>query len=417
MARNAKRKGDFGRAGRLARQAYRFSPQCPASFRRLAKFFTFEIDPNKADADEHWGVDALLSDADEEVLGRLSEKYQKLIAFSLIRRRKPVPEPLRHAIAGRYDDDSVILKQLFSDPDGHVHGLIKALCEHNGFPAPPFIRGRAGVDAVGFPSCQPSHGDKVTVAMTAFNVEETIEQAIRSVTNQTWRNLELFIVDDASTDRTGAIIEEYAAIDDRIVALHNSANFGTYCSKNRALERATGRWFTCHDADDWSHPLKIERQVEALIRKNTVSNTSRWIRSGTESPVYMYRFDGYSFAHRNYSSLLFHTDTVRDAIGYYDSVRVSADSEFLARLTAKFGPKELRDEHELLSIGRVRAESLTTTEGLEVGFGNMSISRRIYYENYCRWHQTSKSHYIPMNHHPRKFDVPEALIASHKRRQ
>jgi glycosyltransferase involved in cell wall biosynthesis len=318
---------------------------------------------------------------------------------------------LRRSIAARNDDDSLILEQLTQNPDVDVYRLLIPLFERHGLPVPPLVPEGAGIDRFGFPDCPPALGDKITVAMTAFNADRTIEHAIRSVVNQTWRNLEIFIVDDASTDGTAAVIEKYAAIDDRIVPLHNPVNIGTYCSKNRALEGATGRWFTCHDADDWSHPMKIERQVEALIRTDAVANTSQWIRSGLSFPVRL--GDRAEFVYRNYSSLMFQTAPVRDYLGFYDSVLVSADAEFIERLQKKFGCQGLRDERYFASLGRIQPGALTSTEKFKVEFRKTSNYRREYFKNFRQWHRDSDSLYIPINHEPRKFFAPVALIPSH----
>lgn len=409
LARGAAREGDAARAARLVRRGSRFSQSPGKAIRLFAKYLTQDSDPNSEHSRDHAGIDALLAQLDETELPRLRENTQRIVAFSLVRRGKPLPQALRDAIAARDDDDSMILMWLAKHPDLDIHRLLCPLFERHDLSRPPAIAEGAGIDRLGFPDCPPVHGDKVTVAMTAFNAEHTIEHAIRSVINQTWRNLELFIIDDNSTDETAAIIEEYAARDPRIVALHNPANIGTYCSKNRALERATGRWFTCHDSDDWSHPMKIERQVDALTRAGAVASTSRWVRSGPVFPIRLRDTGG--FVHRNCSSLLFDTDAVREALGYFDSVKVSADVEMLGRLRAAFGEGALHDHPAVLAIGRTQAGSLTTVEKFEVKFRKVSAYRQIYAENYRRWHGSSNALYIPIRHEPRKFPAPKAVIA------
>jgi len=412
LAHVAAEKGDRARVTRFLQQAGRFPRYRRKTVKRLAKYLLLDADadPNREDARAHAGIDALLGQIDEVEFPMLRDRYQGVVAFSLIRRGKPLPESLRTIFASRDDDDAVIMMRLADDPHADVHTLLKPIFERHGLPVPPLIADGSGVDRFGFPDCPPAHGDKVTVAMTAFNAERTIEHAIRSVVNQTWRNLEIFIIDDNSTDGTAAIIERYASMDDRIIPLHNANNMGTYRAKNRALERATGRWFTCHDADDWSHPMKIERQVEALRRSDLVANTSQWVRSSSAFPVRLR--DRGSFIYRNCSSLLFRTDTVRDSIGYYDSVKVNADVEMIDRLATAFGERQLRDERLFLAIGRVQVGTLTSAEKFEVGFRKKSQLRKIYTASYRRWHRTSKALYIPIKHEPRRFPAPEALIAS-----
>ena len=68
----------------------------------------------------------------------------------------------------------------------------------------------------------------ISVLMATYNDENTILSAIKSIQNQTYKNLELFVLDDASTDRSWAIALAYAAMDPRIKAYRNETNLGDY---------------------------------------------------------------------------------------------------------------------------------------------------------------------------------------------
>ena len=105
----------------------------------------------------------------------------------------------------------------------------------------------------------------ISVIMTAYNVAQYIEIAIESVLGQTWRNLELIVVDDVSSDNTVAIVEGMMQKDNRIRLIRNEANSGTYVGRNKAYQIAQGEFITCHDSDDWAHPEKLERQVSVLL--------------------------------------------------------------------------------------------------------------------------------------------------------
>jgi glycosyltransferase involved in cell wall biosynthesis len=76
---------------------------------------------------------------------------------------------------------------------------------------------------------------RVSVIMPAFNSETTLAIAAGSILNQSWRNLELINVDDASTDRTWPILNKLASQAQRVCILRNSVNVGPYVSKDRAL--------------------------------------------------------------------------------------------------------------------------------------------------------------------------------------
>jgi len=103
-------------------------------------------------------------------------------------------------------------------------------------------------------------GPLVSVLMTTFNTGERASAAIQSLLNQTYRNLEIVVVDDASQDDTPDLIATWARKDARVRLLRLPKNGGTFLAKNVGLTAARGDFVTCHDSDDWSHPLKIELQ-------------------------------------------------------------------------------------------------------------------------------------------------------------
>src|SRR5690606_4608729 len=107
-------------------------------------------------------------------------------------------------------------------------------------------------------------GPTVSVAMSCFNAAMTLAPAMESVLAQSYRSIELLVVDDCSTDDSVAIAEQIAARDDRVRVVRMDRNGGTYAARNRALELATGEFFVCNDADDFAHPQRIEHLVAAL---------------------------------------------------------------------------------------------------------------------------------------------------------
>jgi glycosyltransferase involved in cell wall biosynthesis len=103
----------------------------------------------------------------------------------------------------------------------------------------------------------------VSVVMGAFNAEPYIRESLLSAVEQTYPALEIIVVDDGSTDRTGDIVAEIAATDPRI-RLIRQANMGVAAARNRAIEAASGEFIAPLDADDLWAPTKIERQVQRL---------------------------------------------------------------------------------------------------------------------------------------------------------
>lgn len=103
----------------------------------------------------------------------------------------------------------------------------------------------------------------VSVIVPAFNAEAFLADAVRSALAQTWKTLEVVVVDDGSTDRTGAIAHELAAADGRVRVLHGP-NKGVSAARNQGIAAASGSLLCFLDADDVYLPDKVERQVAFL---------------------------------------------------------------------------------------------------------------------------------------------------------
>jgi glycosyltransferase involved in cell wall biosynthesis len=110
----------------------------------------------------------------------------------------------------------------------------------------------------------------VSVLMTAYNAERYISLAIESILNQTYDNFEFIIIEDCSKDNTWDVIKEYAKEDKRIIAKRNEVNLNAGGSSNKGLEMCKGKYIVRMDADDWSFPDRIERQVEFMEENEKV---------------------------------------------------------------------------------------------------------------------------------------------------
>ncbi|WCP13563.1 hypothetical protein sphantq_01992 [Sphingobium sp. AntQ-1] len=103
---------------------------------------------------------------------------------------------------------------------------------------------------------------KVTVIMSAFNPDiPLMEQAVASVMNQSHRNVELIIIDDASAPELAAEISTIAGRFDNCSLIRLETNAGPYIGRNLAIEQATGDYIAIHDADDWAHPDRLRAQL------------------------------------------------------------------------------------------------------------------------------------------------------------
>jgi teichuronic acid biosynthesis glycosyltransferase TuaG len=101
----------------------------------------------------------------------------------------------------------------------------------------------------------------VSVIMPVHDAEDTVEQAIRSVQAQTMTDWELLAVDDASSDRSWDVLTRFAGDDERIVPIRSEEPLGAAGARNRAIERARGRWVAFLDSDDLWLPGKLDAQV------------------------------------------------------------------------------------------------------------------------------------------------------------
>ena len=106
----------------------------------------------------------------------------------------------------------------------------------------------------------------VSIVMPSFNTGNYIALAIDSVLAQTYKNWELLIVDDCSSDDTNEIVKPYLS-DRRIKYLINEKNSGAAVSRNRALREAKGRWIAFLDSDDLWMSEKLENQIR-FMEKN-----------------------------------------------------------------------------------------------------------------------------------------------------
>ncbi len=201
----------------------------------------------------------------------------------------------------------------------------------------------------------------VSIIVPFFNAESTIRTALESLLSQTWHNIEILAVDDQSTDSSCDVVREFAERDPRVTLLHTPFNAGPYVARNLALTRAQGEFITCHDADDWSHPQKIEIQVGKLIQSPsaTLANISMQTRAFSNLSFYR-RGNRQGYVAPNCSSLLFRKSPVFEALGFWDSVRFGADDELLSRLYQIFGSESvLILDNYFCSIQRQHEESLT----------------------------------------------------------
>ena len=107
---------------------------------------------------------------------------------------------------------------------------------------------------------------KVSVIMSVYNIGkmEILDAAIKSILNQNFRDFELIICDDASTDDTFDTLKKLSRTDDRIILLHNSVNLKAGGARNRCIDISKGDYIAIMDGDDISEHTRLFKQVQFL---------------------------------------------------------------------------------------------------------------------------------------------------------
>lgn len=104
----------------------------------------------------------------------------------------------------------------------------------------------------------------ISIIVPVYNVEKYLPKCIESLMNQTYRDIEIILVDDGSPDTCGMICDEYAKKDSRIIVIHQK-NQGVSVARNAGLVCAKGEYIGFVDPDDWVDPQTYKRMLEAIL--------------------------------------------------------------------------------------------------------------------------------------------------------
>lgn len=111
--------------------------------------------------------------------------------------------------------------------------------------------------------------NKVSVIIPVYNAEKYISRTLDSVFSQTYKDIEIVLVDDCSKDASARIIAGYQKMHPEVVYHLQEKNLGAGAARNKALELASGRYVAFLDSDDLWYPKKIERQLLLMKKKHT----------------------------------------------------------------------------------------------------------------------------------------------------
>jgi len=217
-------------------------------------------------------------------------------------------------------------------------------------------------------------GPLISAVMAARDAATTLADAAGSLLSQTWRNLEVIVVDDHSTDSTLAQAQDLAKRDGRLRVLSNARTPGAYGARNTGIAAARGAFIALHDADDWAHPQRLERQMRILGQDKGLT-LCRHLRVDLAGRPICPRV----FPFVRLSPI---TATVRagafSVLGPFDEVPVGADSEWLARFDAHFGRRAAPRAREvgLVALWAPHSLSGSSSSGL---IGEEGLKARVAY--------------------------------------
>lgn len=195
----------------------------------------------------------------------------------------------------------------------------------------------------------------ISVLMVNYNHESTLAESIRSVLQQTWRNIQLIVVDDGSTDGSVDVVEAF--LDDPRIELHRlSANRHICAATNYGFERVSGEWLARIDSDDIWYPNRLERQMEFLSEHPEVDVCFSWCDFIDEKGNDVSELVGnlpeaqrltcstrrewlrHFYYHCNFlihSSVLMRTSAMRDTGGFELTYRQLHDFDYWVRLSKR----------------------------------------------------------------------------------
>lgn len=121
----------------------------------------------------------------------------------------------------------------------------------------------------------------ISVIVPVYNVEKYLNKCIDSIINQTYKNLEIILVDDGSTDNSGKICDEYAKKDNRIIVIHKE-NGGLSNARNAGIKNSQGLYTSFVDSDDYILPNMIDRLYKIMIQNQADISICNFTRSKEE---------------------------------------------------------------------------------------------------------------------------------------
>ena len=144
--------------------------------------------------------------------------------------------------------------------------------------------------------------EKITVIVPVYNVENYLNKCLDSLINQTYKNLEIIVINDGSTDNSGEICQEYAQKDNRIIYIEQE-NGGLSDARNTGLERMTGSYVTFVDSDDWVEPNYVEVLHNKLIGYQADIAIGNYYSYNEDEAMYYFHVNSESYYEKLYDNI------------------------------------------------------------------------------------------------------------------
>ena len=208
----------------------------------------------------------------------------------------------------------------------------------------------------------------VSIIIPAFNAEQYLAKTLDSVLTQSYRDLEILVVNDASTDGTAAVVDHYTGLDNRIRAVHKAKNEGVSHARNDALELATGEYVLFVDSDDWIEPDTCERALAALKEHHADLVMWSYVREIGEESRPKRIFDG----NRIFDSEAVRGKLYRRMAGAYGSELAQPENaDALCTIWGKLYRRELIEQHH------IRFPDIRKTGTYEDGLFNLEVMAHV----------------------------------------
>ena len=144
--------------------------------------------------------------------------------------------------------------------------------------------------------------EKITVIVPVYNVEHYLDKCLDSLINQTYKNLEIIVINDGSTDNSGAICQEYARKDNRIIYIEKE-NSGLSDARNVGLDKMTGSYVTFVDSDDWVELDYVEVLYNKIIEYEVDISVGNYYSYNEDEKLFYFHMSADSYYEKVYDNV------------------------------------------------------------------------------------------------------------------